>query len=208
MFIHPCPNLRHYPRYVRSWYSEFGIYQFCCNLEYGGSKQAFRSFVRPSVSEDNWFLRKVYEPTTHAPVYWYFEIMILMAPEKRSHKVKLRLKVGTLGDRFLNTFARSFLKNVAKTCRSRLSCQRAGNDHQLRVRHCDVPANVSWSPLWSGQYRRFALPCPAGYCLVQIHVTVISFAISMPQEHFWVFFSISFTYYLMYALFLFLAELR
>ena len=97
--------------------------------------------------ENNWFLPRVYEPTTHASVYWDFEIMILKAPEKNSHKVKLRLKVGTLGDRFLNTFARSFLKNVAKTCRSRLSCQRPGNDHQLSGRHCDVPANVSWSCL-------------------------------------------------------------
>ena len=82
-------------------------------------------------AENIWFLSRVYEPTTRAPVYWDFEIMILKAPEKTSHKVKLRLKGGTLGDQFLNTFGRSFLKNVAKTCRSRLSCQRAGNDQQM-----------------------------------------------------------------------------
>ena len=116
------------------------------------------SFVR---SKNNWFLPRVYEPTTHASVYWDFEIMILKAPEKNSHKVKLRLKVGTLGDRFLNTFGRSFLKNVAKTCRSRLSCQRPGNDHQLSGRHCDVPANVSWSCLmkWTVSAIRASLPC-------------------------------------------------
>ena len=40
--------------------------------------------------------------------------MILKAPEKTSHKVKLRLKGGTLGDQFLNTFGRSFLKTLQK----------------------------------------------------------------------------------------------
>ena len=103
----------------------------------------FRFRFRP---ENNWFLPRVYEPTTRAPVYWDFEIMILKAPEKTSHKVKLRLKGGTLGDQFLNTFGRSFLKNVAKTCRSRLSCQRAGNDQQMggrsvtcRLRFLELP---------------------------------------------------------------------
>ena len=118
---------------------------------------------RPSVvcTDNNWFLPLVYEPRTRARGYWDFENMILRAPEKRCHKVKLRLKVGTLGDRFLNTFGRSFLKNVAKTCRSRLSCQRPGNDHQMTGRHCDVPANVSWSCLmkWTVSAIRASLPC-------------------------------------------------
>ena len=74
----------------------------------GAAKLMFpfvRSFVRSSVRpENNWFLSRVYEPTTRAPVYWDFEIMILKAPEKTSHNVKLRLKGDTLGDQFLNTF--------------------------------------------------------------------------------------------------------
>ena len=132
-------------------------------LTFVGAAKLVFPLVSPLVRcpENNWFLPRVYEPTTHASVYWDFEIMILKAPEKNSHKVKLRLKVGTLGDRFLNTFGGSFLKNVAKTCRSRLSCQRPGNDHQLSGRHCDVPANVSWSCLmkWTVSAIRASLPC-------------------------------------------------
>ena len=113
-------------------------------------------------AENNWFLSRVYEPTTHASVYWDFEIMILTAPEKTSHKVKLRLKVGTLRDRFLNTFGRSFLKNVAKTCRSWLSCQRPGNDQQMSDRLCDVPTTfpeVAFLMILTVPAIRASLPC-------------------------------------------------
>ena len=116
-------------------------------------------FVCP---ENNWFLRLVYEPRTRARGYWDFENMILTAPEKTSHKVKLRLKVGTLGDQFLNTFGRSFLKNIIKTCRSELSCQRPGNDQQMSGRLCDVPTTfpeVTFLMALPGPALRASLPC-------------------------------------------------
>ena len=73
--------------------------------------------VRPSVREDNnCFLRRVYEPTTHAGTHWQFEIIILKVFKKNLQKVKLRLKVGTLGvpfwSRFGGTFLAKFYKNA------------------------------------------------------------------------------------------------
>ena len=80
----------------------------------GGAKLVFPS-VRLSVREDNnCFLRRVYEPRTHAGTHWQFEIMILKVPEKTSQKVKLRLKVGTLGVPFWSHFGGTFLAKCFK----------------------------------------------------------------------------------------------
>ena len=59
-------------------------------------------------ADNNWFLRRYHAPTTHASVYWYFEIMILKGPEKRVQKVKLSNTGSTLGISFRNTFADIF----------------------------------------------------------------------------------------------------
>ena len=122
------------------------------------------SVLRP---ENNWFLPRVYEPTTHASVYWDFEIMVLMGPEKTCHKVKLRLKVGTLRDRFLNTFGRSFWKKLQKRVDRdyrvsglEMTSKWVAGSVTCRQRFLKLPFS------WHCQGRRFALPCPAGYSLV------------------------------------------
>ena len=80
----------------------------------GGVKLVFPS-VRACVREDNnCFLRRVYEPTTHAGSHWQFEIIILKVFKKTSQKVKLSLKVGTLGDPFWSHFGGTFLAKCFK----------------------------------------------------------------------------------------------
>ena len=56
----------------------------------GGVKLVFPC-VRASVRADNnCFLRRVYEPTTHAGTHWQFEIMILKVFKKNISKSQVK----------------------------------------------------------------------------------------------------------------------
>ena len=80
----------------------------------GGAKLVF-PLVRPSVGADNnLFLWRVYEPMTHAGTHRQFEIMILKGSEKTCQKVKLRLKVSTLGVPFWSHFGGHFFATYFK----------------------------------------------------------------------------------------------
>ena len=72
---------------------EYSLREALLTLE-GGVKLVFpsvRPCVRPSVREDNnCFLRRVYEPTTHAGTHWQFEIMILEVFKKNISKSQVK----------------------------------------------------------------------------------------------------------------------
>ena len=56
-----------------------------------------RASVRACVREDNnCFLRRVYEPTTHADTHWQFEIMILAVFKKKPSKSQVKDKNQTV----------------------------------------------------------------------------------------------------------------
>ena len=94
-----------------------------------------RSCVRP---EDNYFLSRVYEPTTRASVYWQFGNLILKVPEKKLQKVKLSFNTGMFGTNFGTRFWRTFGATLTWDC---------------DVRFMLLPQTLRAS-------------CPAGKCLV------------------------------------------
>ena len=69
-----------------------------------------RVSVRPP--EDNYFLSRVYEPTTRASTYWCFGNLILKVPEKKLQKVKLSFTTALFGDQFWDQVLANFWCNV------------------------------------------------------------------------------------------------
>ena len=92
------------------WHYSSSIHNYCAKRflrSYGASKLEFRPSVCP---ENNWILQRVYEPTTHASVYWDFENTILKVPEKKLQKLKLSFNTGMFGINFWTCFGDTFLK--------------------------------------------------------------------------------------------------
>ena len=74
-------------------------------------------------------------------------------------KVKLRLKAGLFGDPVL----KFFLKNVAKTCQSWLSCHRPENDHQVSVEIVTYRQRILVAFSWSDNAGDSRIPALQGF---------------------------------------------
>ena len=85
--------------------------------------------------------------------------MILEVPEKTYQNVKLRTTGRTLGDRFGDTFGDHFYRKLTKTWLAPSRWYQGGQWAPDR-------AFQNWCVWRARHVRRFALPCPAGYCLV------------------------------------------
>ena len=68
--------------------------------------------------QDNYFLSRVYEPTTRASVYWCFRNLILKVPEKTS-KSEVTIYHSPVRDQFWDQVLTNFLCQVDKNVTDR-----------------------------------------------------------------------------------------